>query len=35
MSKFECNVLGDVHHTPLVGKELPSILIKSRDDLLE
>ena len=35
MSKVVCNGLGDVHHTPLVGKELPSILVESKDNLLE
>ena len=35
MSKDVCNALGDMHHTPLVGKELPSILVKSKDNLLK
>ena len=35
MSKVVCNVVGDTHHTTLVGKELPSILVESKDNLLE
>ena len=35
MSKVVCNALGDMHHTPLVGKELPPILVETKDNLLE
>ena len=35
MSKVVCNALGDMHHTPLVGKELPSILLETKDNVLE
>ena len=35
MSKVVCNAIGDMHHIPLVGKELPSILVESKDNLLE
>ena len=35
MNKVVCNALGDVDHTPLVGKELPLILNESKDNLVE
>ena len=35
MSKVVYDAIGDVHHTPFVGKELSSILVKSKDNLLE
>jgi len=35
MNTVVYNALGGVHHTPLVGKELPSILVQSKDNLLE
>ena len=35
MSKVVCNALGNTYHTPLVGRELPSVLVESKDNLLE
>ena len=35
MNNVVCDALRDVHHTPLVGKELPLILNESKDNLVE
>jgi len=35
MNNVVCDAVRDVHHTPLVGKELPSILVECKDNLLE
>ena len=35
LNKVVCHAQGDVHRTPLVGKELPLILNESEDNLVE